>query len=312
MPRLCEMCPKDRANTASLYCEADACYLCTACDDVVHGANRLAGRHVRRPIELSDVSTSTLDECTNTMNGMTNMGMNLNMLFEDHNMGNMAAVKNENDYDLADLAAMPPLPLDSLFGTRTVASLEWDAVLGTLPPNTPITPEPHNHSTQQVPVVVRRVKSEPNLMLEPPSPISSVTEGSVSSTPPPHQSATSLSLPNPMPSTISLSSAATSGSSDGSALPSVAQRKQLRAKALARFRSKRASRSFAKRVRYECRKQLADSRPRVKGRFVKKSEMALYRKYGELYRNHMHEINGGDDNTTNATNKQVAARSVGS
>jgi len=29
----------------------------------------------------------------------------------------------------------------------------------------------------------------------------------------------------------------------------------------------------------------------VKGRFVKKSEMALYRKYGELYRNYMHEIN---------------------
>jgi len=294
------MCPKDRANSASLYCEADACYLCSACDDVVHGANRLAGRHVRRPIELSDVSSSSaLDECN-----MNAMSMNLNMLFEDHNSHiTHTSTKNENDYDLADLAAMPPLPLDSLFGTRTVPSLEWDAVLGALPPNTPITPELSNHMTQaqQIPVVVRRVKSEPNLMVEPPSPISSVTEGSVTSSPPaaipiahPSQQQSGMtmaisrptSIPSPNTSCVSISS-----NTSGDVLPSVAQRKQLRAKALARFRSKRASRSFAKRVRYECRKQLADSRPRVKGRFVKKSEMALYRKYGELYRNYMHEIN---------------------
>lgn len=69
------------------------------------------------------------------------------------------------------------------------------------------------------------------------------------------------------------------------------QRKKRRMEALARFRSKRANRSFTKKVRYECRKQLADSRPRVKGRFVRKIEMALYRKYGALYRDHLDELN---------------------
>lgn len=67
-------------------------------------------------------------------------------------------------------------------------------------------------------------------------------------------------------------------------------RKKRRMEALARFRSKRANRSFTKRVRYECRKQLADSRPRVKGRFVRKIEMALFRKYGALYREHLDEL----------------------
>lgn len=73
------------------------------------------------------------------------------------------------------------------------------------------------------------------------------------------------------------------------------ERKKRRIEALARFRRKREKRSFTKKVRYECRKQLADSRPRVKGRFVRKNEMALYHKYGALYRDHLHELNSQPD-----------------
>lgn len=63
-----------------------------------------------------------------------------------------------------------------------------------------------------------------------------------------------------------------------------------RSVALARFRAKRARRSFAKRVRYACRKTLADSRPRVKGRFVNAAELGLYHKYGDSYRDFLHEL----------------------
>ncbi|GJQ11146.1 hypothetical protein GpartN1_g2937.t1 [Galdieria partita] len=42
--------------------------------------------------------------------------------------------------------------------------------------------------------------------------------------------------------------------------------------ALERFRQKRSNRCYQKKIRYECRKKLADVRPRIRGRFVKKEE----------------------------------------
>lgn len=42
---------------------------------------------------------------------------------------------------------------------------------------------------------------------------------------------------------------------------------------IARFHAKRKMRIWKKRIKYDCRKKLADSRPRVKGRFVKRSCM---------------------------------------
>lgn len=42
---------------------------------------------------------------------------------------------------------------------------------------------------------------------------------------------------------------------------------------IARFHAKRAKRIWRKRIKYDCRKKLADSRPRIKGRFVKRVDM---------------------------------------
>lgn len=41
---------------------------------------------------------------------------------------------------------------------------------------------------------------------------------------------------------------------------------------IARFHAKRSNRIWRKRIKYDCRKKLADSRPRIKGRFVKRLE----------------------------------------
>lgn len=41
---------------------------------------------------------------------------------------------------------------------------------------------------------------------------------------------------------------------------------------IARFHEKRSRRIWRKRIKYDCRKKLADSRPRIKGRFVKRSD----------------------------------------
>lgn len=44
MPKPCDVC---HANSAVVYCKADAAYLCVGCDNKVHGANKLASRHER-------------------------------------------------------------------------------------------------------------------------------------------------------------------------------------------------------------------------------------------------------------------------
>lgn len=52
---------------------------------------------------------------------------------------------------------------------------------------------------------------------------------------------------------------------------------RVRAAAVDRFRQKRKERNFKKKVRYQSRKRLAEARPRIRGQFVKKEELAAYR-----------------------------------
>ena len=47
-----------------------------------------------------------------------------------------------------------------------------------------------------------------------------------------------------------------------------------RAQKILKYRQKRHERNFTKRIKYQCRKTLADSRPRVRGRFARNDDAA--------------------------------------
>ncbi|KAF8397586.1 hypothetical protein HHK36_016506 [Tetracentron sinense] len=56
-----------------------------------------------------------------------------------------------------------------------------------------------------------------------------------------------------------------------------------------RYRSKRNQRNFNKKIKYACRKTLADSRPRIKGRFARNDEI------GESSRVQWNQMGGDED-----------------
>lgn len=382
MVRTCEMCPEKKAAPATVYCAADVCYLCTACDEEVHSANRLAKRHVRRTLvcddsadgssinddsdaRVPDVSTISLGKGTGvSTHASTNVDQEAK---SDLPTLNDVSVTFEDaaEYDFCfDTIGPRMTPLiagddDNLFSDGKLAKsfygeLSWDSVV----------PDSFEHVVPDVETSLRKdidskVMSAHGLDIinkRPPTTRFSKNEDihldmdsdvdlSPSSESFSRGDSTSLSDVNvdideninnsisvkgnkighnhvadaksttavkDEPSDVHMDESTNMKKSNNQSAnsndnindsPSVTedeaklseQRKKRRQEALARFRSKRANRSFTKKVRYECRKQLADSRPRVKGRFVRKVEMALFRKYGAMYRDHLDELKENDD-----------------
>ncbi|CDF36220.1 unnamed protein product [Chondrus crispus] len=341
MVRVCELCPEGKARQAVVYCPADACFLCSACDEEVHSANRLAGRHVRRAVATDDGGdgSSINDDSENALvpdvaeldegehsdpsssEDMLLMSLPIQVpSFED-------AAEYDFDFEGGLGGKMPALCAiddDALFtGTKSLGKsfygdISWESVV----------PENIEHVVPDVSAPgMGFFKREAVEVDAPMKVVSSSTAASSVGDLKSQPEVTSISVVNRPGTIVRIDGAVVSKaeptlslSSTGSSITgqkrsreedessgvsgdktnaekdeaerAAEQRKKRRMEALARFRSKRANRSFTKKVRYECRKQLADSRPRVKGRFVRKIEMALFRKYGALYREHLDELEG--------------------
>ncbi|XP_020264439.1 zinc finger protein CONSTANS-LIKE 2 isoform X2 [Asparagus officinalis] len=190
MMRDCDSC---RSAPASVYCEADAASLCSACDAEVHAANFISHRHHRVPV----------------------VGM------EEYNEGeqsNYAALFGEEVDEYLDLVE---------FGSceEKKSGLSFECV-----------------------------KSE--------VPLSSVETNSVvpDSTSNPHI--------RPSKGTIELFSG------PPIQVPTQFSTVDREARVL-RYREKKKMRKFEKTIRYASRKAYAEARPRIKGRFAKRSDVEL-------------------------------------
>eukprot|EP00177_Eucheuma_denticulatum_P001919 GFKZ01003428.1.p2 GENE.GFKZ01003428.1~~GFKZ01003428.1.p2 ORF type:complete len:371 (-),score=80.02 GFKZ01003428.1:3978-5090(-) len=346
MGRLCELCPDGKQHPATVFCPADECFLCGPCDDVVHSANRLASRHIRRPVLDADDPTdgSSINDdselglvpdvgglSSGSEDKVSDPGSSQESLLMGLPQGVPVSFEDAAEYDFVDFGSdglegrMPALcAIDDgeLFGDSGKAlgksfggEMSWENVV----------PEGIEHVVPDVgegkgglflkrePLEVegkgKDMIDDSALVVEERCVEEGVTQdGRVKG-----EDVVMACLGEVKESTTVAVSGRKRGREaveDGGAEEAARkggeksevelekekmertaeQRKKRRMEALARFRSKRANRSFTKKVRYECRKQLADSRPRVKGRFVRKIEMALYRKYGALYREHLDEL----------------------
>lgn len=290
------MCTTPRP--ATVFCDADACYLCAACDAQVHNANILAQRHRRRPVISADPHHSSSVN-SDILVPDTDLSLSLS---SDHSD---TAYAEFDDFD-GHFGKMPALGsseteamFESLVPTTGLkifdADMSWESVVpddfdNVVPDvDVPTVPPP----VKAEPIVVRRpaygssvpatpaefLSARPKKVVNP----SLKVEVAIAK---PFPKLTVYSAPAPSPRSVlvkAVSSNALRADADEAEVKTDAERRQIRADALFRFRAKRANRSFRKKIRYGCRKVLAESRPRVKGRFVKKCDMALFALHGADY-----------------------------
>lgn len=350
------MCTSASPALAVVFCDADSCFLCAACDEQVHEANRLAQRHVRRPVSPVDIQPASeeLDILVPDVDSANvSLSRDSTLLedavvaytdfddFESVTFGKMPCL-NASDSDSAFLSIVPSAGLkafDSELSWEAVVPEEFEHVVPDIETmNASAVVKPHvvsavksdssganvsinsNAAVPAWPVVpvstgrapaVCKLSSVKAMFRQDPSTFSEVNlpesstlsssgamavmESSTERDGLAGSSSVGKSELPLLPGTDSTSSLELEPSSEEGCAAAARrrevdvevktdeQRKQLRAEALVRFRAKRANRSFRKKIRYGCRKVLAESRPRVKGRFVKKCDMALYALHGADY-----------------------------
>lgn len=311
-------CVACRVAPASIFCSADAAFLCSACDILVHEANKLSRCHTRVPlhlidtlnIQLTDPSSKAELEIVQSPHKSSSADtgfdesddssgflvpdtdnfrdMQVSSPFTTHHPYYNSPLKEEpswtqhmwnpvvpdTDQERLDsiAGAFVKKEAQTLFESSRCQSVDSDIVKD-LDISWMKDPLPAvDNSVYSVPDDSRHFVEEQQLL-----------HGSRFNVPDEHDQRAinevlGSSLTTEEDSSIpdaDLSSRVKSERTSPDELERTdEQKRQDRQAALRRFRHKRANRSFRKKVRYACRKQLADSRPRVKGRFVGRAKTA--------------------------------------
>lgn len=254
--KMTQFCAACRAAPATMFCSADAAFLCTLCDITVHDANKLSRRHTRLP--LNPPSTENTLSCETA--------------FEESDASSFLPLERDpaplSPYAIHQTHhPLPDAQLACIAGAfvKQEAQTLLASARNELPPTLAA-----SWSCGTVPVVEGAYSDTEERDL---GPVVKLEETAVSF---------GMAFGDMLAGSVT--------TDEESNMPverrtvvigayeqmerSDEQKRLDRQAALKRFRHKRANRSFRKKVRYECRKQLADSRPRVKGRFVGRAKVA--------------------------------------
>uniref|UniRef100_A0A0D3DCY1 Zinc finger protein CONSTANS-LIKE 4 n=1 Tax=Brassica oleracea var. oleracea TaxID=109376 RepID=A0A0D3DCY1_BRAOL len=291
--KLCDSC---KSATAALYCRPDAAFLCLSCDSKVHAANKLASRHARvwmcEVCEQAPAHVTCKADAAALCVTCDRDIHSANPLARRHARRHGNASREEEDEAASWLlpnpktktalaAAAEAVPGDSpeMNTGQQYLFPDLDLDCGTFDPKVESQEQNSSGTDGVVPVENRTVKvaavNENCYELDFTGGSKGLTYGynsishSVSSSSlevgvvPDGGSVADVSYP--------YGGAATSVTDPGTqrAVPLTAAEREAR---VMRYREKRKNRKFEKTIRYASRKAYAEMRPRIKGRFAKRTD----------------------------------------
>ncbi|KAG1364100.1 zinc finger protein CONSTANS-LIKE 4 [Cocos nucifera] len=269
---MCEVCEQ---APASVTCKADAAALCVSCDADIHSANPLARRHERVPV------VAFLEPAASALKSAAAAAGGGGFLFKgaDH-------CDEENEAEAASWLLPEPIPPNPTLKVGTMEAPELKAAdyfFSDVDPYLDLdyasSMDARFHPTDSVvPVHAKAVGGTP------PPPFLASDGGDSTRSKPSYSSYTAHSLSH------SVSSSEVGVVPDGSCGGGVGAMADVtnpyggagragnpaaqmdREARVMRYREKRKNRRFEKTIRYASRKAYAETRPRIKGRFAKRTE----------------------------------------
>ncbi|CAI9787443.1 unnamed protein product [Fraxinus pennsylvanica] len=265
---MCEVCEQ---APATVTCKADAAALCVTCDRDIHSANPLSSRHERVPvIPFFDTAESVVKSTATT--GLLPMSDSTSNVFVSSNeswniSANPDAIKLGAPVTVEDMK-----PVEFLF-TDTEQFLDFDYPICSQVDS--VVPVP-TIKIPPVPTQLTDFSSENRAEI-------GFTRSNINSynssftTPSLSLSVSSSSLDVgivPDGSCVSDTSYPFARTMSSSVNPSGNQLSGMDREArVLRYKEKRKNRKFEKTIRYASRKAYAETRPRIKGRFAKRTEI---------------------------------------
>lgn len=244
--KLMRDCDSCQSAPGSVYCHADAAVLCAACDANIHSANLISHRHHRVPV-LSIPQEAEYND-------------------EEGNQNNYAALFGEEVDEYLDLVEFnnscseeKPAGFNLNYGC-----VKTEVSEGVVPVQSVVTSEEQEQEKQQ------RDYDEFGYSDAIRHQVISSSSMEANSVVPDTTVATDIPNPHIRPSkgTIELFSG------PPIQVPTQFSPMDREARVL-RYREKKKTRKFEKTIRYASRKAYAEARPRIKGRFAKRSEVKL-------------------------------------
>ncbi|KFK32611.1 hypothetical protein AALP_AA6G266600 [Arabis alpina] len=279
--RLCDSC---KSTAAMLFCSADAAFLCGECDGKIHTANKLASRHERvwlcevceqAPAHVTCKADAaslcvTCDRDIHSANPLSRRHERVPVTpFYENAPGSSSSVNFlDEDADVSIEAASWLLPKEG--GGVEIPNLFSDLDYSVVDPKMEASEENSSGNDGVVPVQIKRSNhflNEDYFNFDISASKSTFPIGftfinqTVSST-----SVDVALVPEGGRVTTEISNATTT------VTPAVQLSPAEREARVMRYREKRKNRRFEKTIRYASRKAYAEMRPRIKGRFAKRTD----------------------------------------